>query len=121
MLDSNRKIGLPLPKNVRDAYVIDDEDASKDLPRLWQPVVNKEMNATMIAFQFVGNNKPVGYNIIRGHQIFDVKMDLTRKARFVAEGNLATPDPGVPAYASVVSRESVRILFAVASLHNLNV
>ena len=93
----------------------------KGLPRLWKPAIDKEMTAVMIAFEFVGRNKPEGYKVIRCHLIFDIKMNLTRKARIVAEGNRATPDADVPVYASVVSRESVRILFAIASLNNLKI
>ena len=48
-------------------------------------------------------------------------MNLTHKARMVAEGNLAKPDSDVPVYASVVPRESVRILLAIASLNNMKV
>ena len=54
--------------------------------------VEKTMNAVTIAFEFVGNNKPEEYKVLRCHVIFDVKTNLTRKARVVAEGNLATPD-----------------------------
>ena len=79
------------------------------------------MNAVMIAFEFVGHNKPDGYKVIRCHLVYDIKMNLTLKARMVAEGNLAKPDSDVPVYASVVSRESVRILFAIASLNNMKV
>ena len=79
------------------------------------------MNAVMIAFEFVRRNKPDGYKVICCHLVCDVKMNLTRKARMVAEGNLAKPDSDVPVYASVVSRESVRFLFAIASFNNMKV
>ena len=47
-------------------------------------------------------------------------MDLTRKARFVANGS-KTADPGGSKYAGVVSREYVRIAFTYAALHGLNI
>ena len=47
-----------------------------------------------------------GYQEIKCHMIFDVKMDFTHKARFVARGDLKTPTPNVT-YSSVVSRDSV--------------
>jgi hypothetical protein len=53
--------------------------------------------------------------------IFDVKMeDFHRKARFVAGGH-ATDAPHVMTYASVVSRESVRIALTLAALNDLHV
>ena len=47
-----------------------------------------------------------GYQEIKCHMIFDVKMDFTRKVRFVARGDLTTATPDVT-YSSVVSRDSV--------------
>jgi len=52
--------------------------------------------------------------------IFDVKMDLTRKARFVAGGHQTDP-PKESTYSSVVSRDSVRIAFLIAALNNLDI
>jgi len=48
--------------------------------------------------------------------IFDVKMDFTRKARLVAGGHM-TETPSSITYSSVVSRDSVRIMFLVAALN----
>jgi hypothetical protein len=59
-------------------------------------------------FQEKGGPKPVGYEAIQGHTIFDVKPDLTRKARFVAQGNCTEPTVELT-YASVVSRDIVRM------------
>ena len=50
----------------------------------------------------------------------DVKMDFTRKARWVLDGH-KTPDPIRSTFAGVVSRESVRIAFAYAALNGLQV
>jgi hypothetical protein len=53
--------------------------------------------------------------------IFDVKMeDFHRKARFVAGGH-TTDAPHVMTYASVVSRESVRIELTLVALNDLDV
>jgi hypothetical protein len=52
--------------------------------------------------------------------IFDVKMeDFCRNAQLVAGGN-ATDAPHVMNYASVVSRESVRIALTLAALNDLD-
>ena len=52
--------------------------------------------------------------------IFDVKMDLTRKARFVAGGHM-TDTPASMTYSSVVSRDSVRIAFTYAALMGMDI
>lgn len=52
--------------------------------------------------------------------IFDVKVDLTRKARFVAGGHCTDP-PTQITYSSVVTQESVHIAFTLATLNSLNI
>jgi hypothetical protein len=54
----------------------------------------------------------IGYQEIRCHLVFDVKMDFSRKARFVAGGHM-TEAPASMTYASVVSRDSVRLGFLI--------
>ena len=49
-----------------------------------------------------------------------MKMDLTRKARFVAGGH-TTDTPLSITYSSMVSRDSVRLAFLIASLNDLDV
>ena len=61
-----------------------------------------------------------GFQEIECHVIFDVKMDFTRKARFVAGGHM-TETPVALCYSSVVSRDSVRIAFLVAALNDLDI
>ena len=65
---------------------------------------------------------PVGYQEVRCHLIFDVKMgeNFRRKARFVAGGH-TTEVPSTLTYASVVSRDSVRIALTIAALNGLKV
>ena len=55
--------------------------------------------------------------------VFDVKLDgkFTRKARLVANGNETQDLPKYQRYASVVSRESVRIGFLYAALNDLDI
>ena len=52
--------------------------------------------------------------------IFDVKMDLTWKARFVAGGHQTDP-PKESTYSSVVLRDSVRMKFLIAALNSLDI
>jgi hypothetical protein len=63
---------------------------------------------------------PPGYQKIKCHFIFDIKMgeNFRRKARLVANGN-ETETPLALTYSSVVSRDSVRIALLIASLNDL--
>lgn len=47
-------------------------------------------------------------------------MDLTRKARLVADGHL-TPDPVDSTYAGVVSRETMRTVLTYAASYGLDI
>ena len=54
--------------------------------------------------------------------IFDVKLEgFRRKARLVAGGHKTEPPASVLTYASVVSRETVRVALTVAALNDLQV
>ena len=82
----------------------------------------KEMTNLMIAFEIQegGRKAPPGWFKASGHIIFDVKMDFTRKARWVKDGH-KTPNSTTSSYAGVVSRESIRIGLTYAALHGLPV
>ena len=56
------------------------------------------------------------------HMIFGINMDrkFTGKARLVADGHITAPSSSIT-YSSVVSRESVRISFLLASLNDFNI
>ena len=66
-----------------------------------------------------GNIQP-GYEHVNVHMIFDINMGgkFNRKEILVADGHTTEPPPSIT-YSSVVSRESVRITFLLASLNNL--
>jgi hypothetical protein len=80
------------------------------------------MKNVKVAFHFLNEEEqvPMGYKQIPCHIIFDVKMDFTRKARFVAGGHKTDP-PTSLTYSSVVARDSVRIAFLVAALNDLDI
>jgi hypothetical protein len=76
------------------------------------------MKIVMSAFEFRDDNVvPSGYKEFDCHMIFDVKMDLTRKARLVAGGHQTDP-PKESTYSSVVSRDSVSL--TIAALNDLD-
>ena len=76
-----------------------------------------------MAFKLLGEglNAPAGYAKIPYHIIFDVRFDLSRKARLVAGGHRHRDVPSYETYSSVVSRDSVRIILTIAALNNLQV
>ena len=82
----------------------------------------KGMKNVEVAFKFLedGTEVPIGFKEISCHLIFDVKLSLERKARYVAGGHLNKVPPAMT-YASVVSRDSVRIIFLLAALNDLDI
>lgn len=111
------KYGVELPKAVAEALAIDKRTGTT----FWRDAIEKEMKNVSCAFQFQDNDKvPIGYKHIDCHMIFDIKSDLTRKARFVAGGHQTDP-PKESVYSSVVSRDSIRIAFTVAALNGLDI
>ena len=86
-------------------------------------VLFKEMSNTKVAFKILNDGEMVSrdHQFVRCHIIWDVKMeDFRRKARLVAGGHMTTA-PAAITYASVVSRESVRIALTLAALNGLEV
>ena len=83
--------------------------------------IMKEMKNVQIAFEvhIKDLKPPPGYKHVGLMMVFDIKMDFTRKARLVARGD-QTKTPSTLIYSSVVSRESVRIAFLIASLNDLD-
>ena len=52
--------------------------------------------------------------------VFDIKMDFTCKAWFVASGHMMEA-PASMTYLSVVSRDSVQLAFLIAALNNIDI
>ena len=63
----------------------------------------------------------IGYQEITCHMIFDIELteNFRRKARFVADGH-KTESPASVTYSTVVTRDSVRLVFLLAALNNLD-
>ena len=112
------KYGIEMPTSVAHAQELD----AKNGNTFWMDALRKEMDQFGVAVEILelGKFAPPGWTKVTGHLIWDVKMDFTRKARWVLAGH-KTPDPVCSQYAGVVSRESVRIAFTYAALNNLDV
>ena len=114
----NIKFGIRVPNSVEEAYALDKENGNT----FWTDAINKELKNVIVAFKLTDSDvAPVGSKEIPYHIIFDVKFDLTRKARCVAGGHRHKEVPSYATYSSVVSRDSVRIVFTLAALNDLKV
>ena len=116
--DKHYKFGIRLPKSPEEAIRFDKENGDN----LWAMAMQKELQNVDIAFEWLdkGVKPPPGYKKVPYHFVFDIKMDFTRKARLVAGGHVTDP-PSVMTYSSVVSRDSVRIMFMIAALNELDI
>jgi len=112
------KFGIRVPKSVNEAKRLDKANGDT----LWCDAICKEMKNVRIAFEeFKGDVSAItpGYQEIRCHMIFDIKMgeNFRRKARMVADGH-RTETLAALTYSSVVSRDSVRIALTIAALND---
>ena len=106
-----------MTKSEKHALELDKQNCNT----FWQDSITKEINDVRVAFQILDENEevPIGYKFIHYHMSFDVKMeDFRRKSRLVAGGHM-TDTPASITYASVVSRESVRLALMLAALNAL--
>jgi hypothetical protein len=113
------KFGIKVPRNVDECRKFDHENGNT----LWMDAVRKEMKEVQVAFRLLNDGEaiPPGYQEMSAHLVFDVKMeDFRRKARYVADG-YRTETPANLTYASVVSRDTVRIALTIAALNALEV
>ena len=88
---TTHKFGIRLPKTTEEALQIDKIAETG----FWRKAINKDMSKVKIAWKVDDVNTPsearaatatsfVGFQEIGCHLIFDVKMDFTQKAWFVA-------------------------------------
>jgi len=115
------KFGIRVPKSVAEAKRLNEANGDT----LWWDAICKEMKNVRIAFKEFEEDVsaiPPGYQEIRCHMIFDIKMgeNFRRKARMVTDGHW-TETPAALTYSSVVSRDSVRIVLTIAALNDLSV
>ena len=83
---------------------------------------NEKCEAAFKVFEGGVQQLPRGFQEIKCHMIFDVKIgeNFRRKARLVAGGH-TTDAPATLTYSSVVSRDSVRIALTITALNGLEV
>ena len=115
---ASHKYGIEIPTSVTHAYEIEKWNGNT----FWSDAISKVMGNLIVAFDILPDGEPLpkGWTLASGHIVFDVKMTLERKARWVKDGH-KTPDPSWSTFAGVVSRESVRIALTYAALNDIPV
>ena len=110
---TTHKFGIRLPHSIEEALEVDEQTGTN----FWQQVINKEMQCAKIAWIAKDGFTPKqvqkgqvpelrSFQEIGCHCIYDIKMDFTRKCRFVAGGH-TTEAPASLTYSSIVSCDSV--------------
>ena len=112
------KFGIEVPTLLEHARELDRKNGNN----LWYKAWKKEMENVSVAFEFKhhGYKPPPDWIETSGHLIWDVKMDFTRKARWVKDGH-KTADIVSSSFAGVVSRKSVQIALTYAALNDIPV
>ncbi len=118
-LKKTHKYSHPLLKLVDNALSIDRRSGST----LWADAIAKEKKNVRVAFNALedGRNVPHGFQFVKCHMIFDIKMeDFCCKACPVADGHM-TNVPATYTCVSVVTCETVHIALMLAALNLLEV
>jgi hypothetical protein len=112
------KYGIELLTSVKHAIEIDQTNGNT----LWQGALSKEMGNLCVAFEILGPGMkvPPGWHKALWDLVFDMKMDFTRKVRWVKDGH-KTPDSAMSIFAGVVSCDSIHIALTHAALLGLPV
>ena len=110
------KFGVQVPQNHAQAMALDAQNGNN----FWREAEETELSQVGEYDVFtdlgLGGVPPKGYKKIRVHMVYDVKHDLRRKARLVADGNL-TQVPLDSVYSSVVSLRGLRLTIFLAELN----
>ena len=114
----SHKYRIEVPCGVRHALELDKNNGNT----LWADTIDLEMGEVRVAFDVRQQNTTVrpNYEYLSCYMVFDVKMDFTCKARFVAN-SVKTRDLHTSTYAGVVSKETVQIAFTYAALNDLDI
>jgi hypothetical protein len=78
---TTHKYGIEVPMSIEHAYSLDRENNNS----LWRDALAMEMTEIGVAFGVLaeGQNAPPKWKMVTGHMVWDLKMDCTRKARWV--------------------------------------
>ncbi len=114
-LKCTHKFSIECPKIVEDALELDKWNCNT----MWADAIAKEMKNVRMAFNSLedGTQPPIGYQFVRCHMIFNVKMEgFCQKIQLVVGGHF-TDVPPIVTYASVVLCKTVCIALTMAALN----
>ena len=82
---NSHKYGIEVPRDETHAYEIDVKNGNT----LWQDAHKKEMYNVSVAFEILeyGQKVLLGWKKTSRQLILDIKMDFTRKSRWVKDGH----------------------------------
>ena len=97
------KLGVSIPATYDEAVELGRINGNTH----WQDATKKEINNVEVTFKFLndGSKVPIRFKKIKFHLIFDVKFDLTRKARYFGGGDLTQMTASM-SQSIVLSRDS---------------
>ena len=114
------KFGVRIPRNVKEAIRLDEENGNT----YWQDAMDRELLQLdeYKVYHSIGKSTrvPTGYQMIPLRMVFDIKQNLTRKARLVARGDKTEP-PADSVYSGVASLRSLRMVVFLAELNGLEI
>ena len=103
----NKKFGIALTRNVKEALKIDKENGNT----MWADAIATDIKNVKVAFKILDDGEMASrdHQFVKCYMVFDIKMENFRgKARLVAGVHMTTA-PAAITYASAVSRETVCI------------
>ena len=93
-----------MPKTIEQALAIDRETGTNH----WRRAIEKEILAVGVSFEVCEDGEiPVGHKEITCHWMFDVKLDLTRKAQLVVDGHKVPDTARENTHSTVPSRDLI--------------
>ena len=112
------KFRFEIPVTVEDTVSLDKNNGNS----LWQDSINNEIKNSCIAFKLLElhGDPHVGYTDISCHLVFDLKLDMKRKYKYMAGDHLTDVSTHMT-YLSVMYHDTVRIGFIMTSLNGLDI
>ena len=107
------KFVIEVPNSIKHAKLL----YLKNGYTIWCDGIAKKKYNISVTLKILEDNEspPHRWTKSSGNWMFDIKMDFTRKARWVKDGH-RTPDPERSSCAEVVSRKIIHILLTYAAL-----
>ena len=104
MVKKMKKIDLEVPYDVKESYAFDVKNSNT----FWHDAITREMRNIMVSYNILDDDLKItkGYKSLGVHLIFDIKIDLTRMARFVVVGH-KTPVLVDSIYANVAAKDKI--------------